>query len=250
MIDILRWIIIILSILLIVFISVDTFTGVNFLESRRYMTFQFWVCIIFMADFFIELTLSANRWSYVRSHFLYFLLSIPYLNLIDILQIHLTPEQLFFVRFIPLARGVMAMTIVVGAISENKLTSFLMSYIVSLASFIYLGSLLFYYCESGVNTAVTNFGLALWWACMNATTLGCDIYPVTVTGKILGCILSVGGIIMFPLFTVYITALIRQYTKTHKILSAINSHRTQKNSNFADQSDISQDEMHNASQHN
>ncbi len=110
----------------------------------------------------------------------------------------------------------MAMTIVVGAISENKLTSFLMSYIVSLASFIYLGSLLFYYCESGVNTAVTDFGLALWWACMNATTLGCDIYPVTVTGKILGCILSVGGIIMFPLFTVYITALIRQYTKTHK----------------------------------
>ncbi|WP_305257253.1 ion channel [uncultured Duncaniella sp.] len=197
LIDILRWIIIILSILLIVFISVDTFTGVNFLESRRYMTFQFWVCVIFMADFFIELTLSANRWGYVRSHFLYFLLSIPY-------------------RFIPLARGVMAMTIVVGAISENKLTSFLMSYIVSLASFIYLGSLLFYYCESGVNTAVTDFGLALWWACMNATTLGCDIYPVTVTGKILGCILSVGGIIMFPLFTVYITALIRQYTKTHK----------------------------------
>ena len=227
LIDILRWIIIILSILLIVFISVDTFTGVNFLESRRYMTFQFWVCVIFMADFFIELTLSANRWGYVRSHFLYFLLSIPYLNLIDILHIHLTPEQLFFVRFIPLARGVMAMTIVVGAISENKLTSFLMSYIVSLASFIYLGSLLFYYCESGVNTAVTDFGLALWWACMNATTLGCDIYPVTVTGKILGCILSVGGIIMFPLFTVYITALIRQYTKP-QILSAINSHRTQK----------------------
>ncbi|WP_300879468.1 potassium channel family protein [uncultured Duncaniella sp.] len=214
--DILRWIIIILSVLLIVFISVDTFKGINFLENHRYMTFQFWVCVIFMADFFLELGLSENKWHYLRSHFLYFLLSIPYLNLINILDIRLSGEALFFVRFIPLARGVMAMTIVVGAFSQNKLTSFLASYIVSLASFIYLGSLLFYYCESGANPEVTNFGLALWWACMNATTLGCDIYPVTITGKILGCILSVGGIVMFPLFTVYISSLIRQYTAKYR----------------------------------
>ncbi|MDE6062927.1 MAG: potassium channel family protein, partial [Duncaniella sp.] len=210
-IDVLRWIIIVLSILLIVFISVDTFQGVNFLVNHRYMTFQFWVCVVFIADFFIELALSKDKWHYVRTHFLYFILSIPYLNLIDLFHIQLTAQQLFFVRFIPLARGVMAMTIVVGAFSENKLTSFLASYIVSLASFIYLGSLLFYYCESGVNAEVTNFWLALWWACMNATTLGCDIYPVTVTGKILGCVLSIGGIVMFPLFTVYITSLIRRY---------------------------------------
>ena len=216
-IDVLRWIIIVLSILLIVFISVDTFQGVNFLENHRYITFQFWVCVVFIADFFIELALSKDKWHYVRTHFLYFILSIPYLNLIDLFHIQLTAQQLFFVRFIPLARGVMAMTIVVGAFSENKLTSFLASYIVSLASFIYLGSLLFYYCESGVNAEVTNFWLALWWACMNATTLGCDIYPVTVTGKILGCVLSIGGIVMFPLFTVYITSLIRRYATSHKI---------------------------------
>ena len=119
-------------------------------------------------------------------------------------------------RFIPLARGVLAMTIVVGAFSRNKLTSFLSSYIVILASFIYLGSLIFFYCEQGANAMVTDFGTALWWACMNATTLGCDIYPVTIPGKILGCILSVGGIVMFPLFTVYITSLIRHYTHTHR----------------------------------
>ncbi len=110
----------------------------------------------------------------------------------------------------------MAMVIVVGAFSRNRLTSFLSSYIVILAAFIYLGSLIFFYFEQGVNADVNNFGTALWWACMNATTLGCDIYPVTVAGKVLGCILSVGGIIMFPLFTVFITSLIRQYTRTLK----------------------------------
>lgn len=216
-IDLLHWIIIILSILLIVFISIDTFNGINFLDNKLYMHFQFWVCMIFMADFFIELVLADDRWHYVRNRALYFFLSIPYLNLINLLDIQLTPEQLFYVRFIPLARGVMAMTIVVGAFSRNKLTSFLSSYIVILASFIYLGSLIFLYCEKGPNPEVNNFGTALWWACMNATTLGCDIYPVTVAGKVLGCVLSIGGIVMFPLFTVFITSLIQQYTKNRRI---------------------------------
>lgn len=210
--DALHWLIIVLSVLLIVYISVDTFTGKNFLEDSFYMTFQFWVCIIFMADYFIELPLAANRWAYVRSRILFFFLSIPYLNLIKLLDIHLSAEQLFFVRFVPLARGVLAMSIVVGAFSRHRITSFLASYIVVLGAFIYLGSLMFLYCEHGVNPGVDDFGTALWWACMNATTLGCDIYPVTVTGKILGCVLSVGGIVMFPLFTVYITSLIRRYT--------------------------------------
>lgn len=212
--DALRWLIIALSVLLIVFISIDTFQGINFLESRAYMKFQLWVCVVFMADFFIELALASDKWRYLRHRWLYFLLSVPYLNLVAILHIPLTHEQLFFVRFIPLARGVLAMTIVVGAVSRNKLTSFLASYLVMLASFIYLGSLIFLYCESGVNPQVNDFGTALWWACMNATTLGCDIFPVTVAGKVLGCVLSVGGIVMFPLFTVYITSLIRRAVHT------------------------------------
>lgn len=214
--DILHWIIIALSVLLIVFISIDTFNGINFLDDGFYMHFQFWVCIVFMADFFIELALAPDKLRYTRNRLLYLLLSIPYLNIISVLGIRLTPEQLFFIRFIPLARGIMAMVIVVGAFSRNRLTSFLSSYIVILAAFIYLGSLIFFYFEQGVNADVNNFGTALWWACMNATTIGCNIYPVTVAGKVLGCILSVGGIIMFPLFTVFITSLIRQYTRTLK----------------------------------
>lgn len=223
LIDGLHWLIIILSLLLITFISIDTFTGKNFLNDSFYMRFQFWVCVIFMADYFIELPLAKDRWKYLKSRFLFFILSIPFLNLIDLFHVSLTPEQLFFVRFVPLARGVLAMTIVVSAFFHNRLTSFLSSYILSLAAFIYLGSLMFFYCESGVNPDVTDFGSALWWACMNATTLGCDIYPVTIPGKILGCALSIGGIVMFPLFTVYITSLIRRYAKTHRAYIVLKS---------------------------
>ena len=212
-----NWIIIVLSILLITFISIDTFNNIDFLENPRYMGFQLWVCIIFLLAFIIELAMSDDKWKYIRGNWALFPLSIPYLNLFNQLGIELDPTQMFYVRFIPLARGVMAMVIVVSAISSYKITSFLCSYLVILCAFIYLGSLIFLYKEHEVNPMVNDFGSALWWACMNATTLGCPIDPVTVTGKIIGCVVSVSGIIMFPLFTVYFTSLIRRYRQKNQI---------------------------------
>lgn len=215
--DVMHWVIIILSVLLIVYISVDTFEGINFLRNRNYMTFQLWVCIVFIADFFIELAFAENRWHYVRGHFVFLLLSIPYLNIIDMLGIPVSEADLFFVRFIPLARGVLAMAIVVGYISKNRITSLLASYIVIMLSVVYFSSLIFLYREQPVNPMVTNYGNALWWAFTTSTSVGCSINPMTVTGKILSVVVSCTGITMFPLFTVYLTSLITRYRDRMKI---------------------------------
>lgn len=43
--------VILLSLILIVWISVDTFEAENLLFDHRYMQFQFWVCIFFVLDF-------------------------------------------------------------------------------------------------------------------------------------------------------------------------------------------------------
>ena len=56
-----RIVVMILSIALIVFISYDTFKGINFLESRVYMDFQFWVCIVFLTDFFLQLAVAPDK---------------------------------------------------------------------------------------------------------------------------------------------------------------------------------------------
>ena len=40
---------------------------------------------------------------------------------------------------------------------------------------------------------------------MNMTTVGCDISPVTIAGKIVAVVLPMFGMIIFPLFTVYLT---------------------------------------------
>lgn len=72
------------SLALIVAISLDTFEGVNFLESRRYMTFQFWVCILFLVTFVLELFMAEDRWHFIRHNWLFLLVSIPYLNVSSI----------------------------------------------------------------------------------------------------------------------------------------------------------------------
>lgn len=209
-------VIILLSAGLIAYISVDTFTGVKFLEDHHYMVFQFWVCMVFIAIYFVELWLSNNRKEYMRRRWLYLIVSVPWLNIINYWHIGIPTDLIYFLRFIPLARGALAVTIVVGYLSRNRVTSMFASYMVILLSVIYFGSLIFLERESGVNPQVADYGSALWWACMNATTAGSSINPVTAAGRVTGCVLAVMGTIMFPLFTVYATDTVRRYYANRK----------------------------------
>ena len=82
-----NFLVLVLSVALIVWISFDTFRRVNVLENHTYMTFQFWVCIVFILDFFIELQFAPDKWRYFRHRIVFLLLSIPYLNIINLLDI-------------------------------------------------------------------------------------------------------------------------------------------------------------------
>ena len=81
---------------------------------------------------------------------------------------------------------------------------------------IYFASLVFLEKEQPVNNLVPNYGAALWWALMDATTIGSYIYPVTVAGKILAVLLAALGMMMFPLFTVYFGQMITMYNRKLK----------------------------------
>ncbi len=204
----------VLSLALVVYISIDTFNGTNFLENSHYMTFQLWVCIFFIADFFVELYFADNRRHYLARRWPFLLVSIPYLNLVTAYHIPLTAEEVYFVRFVPLTRAIYAMALTVGYVSVHRVTSMLASYLTVMVSMIYCASLVFFYEEHAINPLVENYWDALWWACMNSTTLGCDIYPSLWPGKVLSAVLSMMGMIMFPLFTVYFTSLVQRYNKS------------------------------------
>ena len=120
----------------------------------------------------------------------------------------ISSETMYFIRFMPLARGALALSVAIRYITTNRLTGLFYSYIIILLAIIYFASLIMLQYEQPVNPQIPDYRTALWWASMNATTIGSYINPVTAVGKVLAVILAAMGMILFPLFTVYITALI------------------------------------------
>lgn len=205
--------VIIMSTILIAFISYDTFEGENFMTNHLYIRFQFWMCIVFVADYFIEMAFTADKWKYAWRRLPFLLISIPYLNLIPLLHLPVNVEHWYLLRYIPLTRAALAISIVFGYFSKNAVTSFFMSYLVILLMIVYFGSLIFYQYEHGVNPHISDYWMALWWTAMNVSTVGCYINPMTVEGHIIAVILPIAGMIIFPLFTVYLTDFVKRHTR-------------------------------------
>lgn len=205
---ILHILILILSILLIAMISVDTFNDVSFYEEPQFQKWQFWICLVFMADFFIEFFLSDNKKHYLATHMIFFIVSIPYQAILYRYGWHISKEFAYIIRYMPLIRGGYAMAIVVGWFTSNKVTGLFFSYIITLISTVYFASLTFYLFEYHVNPLVTKYTDALWWAAMDVTTVGSNIVAVTGVGRVLSVLLAALGMMMFPIFTVYVTNLL------------------------------------------
>ena len=180
------------------------------------MEIQLWICSFFMFDFWLEFVLSDHKWKYLRNRFIFFLVSIPYLNIFSYLNLNFSSETYYFLRFIPLVRSGYALAIVVGWLSYNKISSLFISYVTMLMATVYFSSLIFFVLEHAVNPMVTRYTDALWWAFMDVTTVGSNIYAVTVTGKILSVVLAALGMMMFPIFTVYVTSLLQKFNAQDK----------------------------------
>ena len=210
---ILHVIILLLSLFLVISISVDTFKGIPFYTQSLYMKVQLWICILFLFDFILELFLSKDKLRYFGTHFLFLLVAIPYQNIIAYMGWTFSPEITYMLRFIPLVRGGYAMAIVVGWLTYNKASSLFISYLTMLLATVYFASLAFFVMEHKVNPLVVGYGDALWWAFMDVMTVGSNIIAVTATGRVLSVLLAALGMMMFPIFTVYVTSLIQKKNK-------------------------------------
>lgn len=200
--------ILVLSVFLVVRISIDTFHNEAFYLEPRFIRFQFWICIVFLLDFFIEFFLAEDKWKYIRNRFIFFLVSIPYNSIISFYGWTFSPQVTYALHYIPLIRGGYAMSIVVSWFTYNRATGLFVSYLATLIFTIYFASLAFYVFEHNVNPLVKDYDSALWWACMDATTVGSNIEAVTPVGRILSVLLAALGMMMFPIFTVYVTNLL------------------------------------------
>lgn len=199
-------VVILLAMLLITLITIDTLRDISFLADETYLKVQFWCCIFFLFDIAVEIFFSENRWKSLRSHALFILVSIPYLNIIHHFGISLIPEWQYVLRFVPMLRAAYVFAIVTGVTASSRWISTMFStYITVLIMIVYFCSLIFFVSEHYVNPMVVDYWSSLWWSVMSLTTAGSSIHAVTLTGRVLGVVLSAGGLILFPVFTVFLT---------------------------------------------
>ncbi len=210
---ILHVLILALSIFLVICISIDSYHNEAFYKVPQFMKVQLWICVVFLADFFIEFFLSPDKKHYIATRFIFFLVSVPYNAIIEHYGWEFSPMLTYCIRYIPLIRGGYAMSIVVSWFTYNKATGLFISYIMTLLFTIYFSSLAFFIFEKGVNPGVKNYGDALWWAFMDATTVGSNIVAVTTVGKVLSVLLAAIGMMMFPIFTVYVTNILTKHNQ-------------------------------------
>jgi len=201
------------SVILLVSISLEAFSDDPFMAHTVYFDTQFWICIYFTVDFFVFLLLAENKWAFLRRYGLVLLLSIPYLSIVNHVQLDLTEEQRYFIRLIPLVRGAAALVLIVSTIVRRITTALFVSYLILLFSIIYFLTLIFFVVERGPNPEIKTYSDCLWWAAMTVTTLGSTIQPVTVAGKITTTVLATMGLTIFPIFTAYITTVINRISQ-------------------------------------
>lgn len=209
----LRLITLILSVALIVYLSVLIFTNSDYKNSQGFLNFQFWVCIMFMADFIAGLIFTANPLTYISRNFLFLIISVPYTAIAPMIGWH--PDGLVagLLPLLPVARSTLAMSIILGYLSHDRISSLFASYLTIMMLIAYFSILVFFQYEHPVNSAVASYSDAVWWGLTTLTTLGCDLFPITVQGRIASVILSMMGLLMLPLFTVYFSNLITHNRK-------------------------------------
>lgn len=219
--------VLVLSVFLVIRISMDTFHGhgIEFYHESSFIKEQLIICIVFLLDFFVEFFMAPRKIHYLLTHSIFLLVAIPYLYIIHQLGLNnFSPKAAYLLQFIPLVRGGYALAIVVGWFTSNRAAGLFVTYLVTLLATVYFASIIFYMFEQNVNSGVTDYWSALWWAAMDCTTVGSNIVAVTPVGRILSVLLAALGMMMFPIFTVYVTTMI---TRHHNQIEGSNDNSNQ-----------------------
>ncbi len=203
---IMRLLVIVAAALLVATISFDSLRNMSFVADPFYEKLQIWVCYFFLFDIVVEFALSGHRLHYLWSNLLFIIVSIPYMQIIHYFGWNLPESVVYAIRFMPLIRAAYVIGILFGAITRNRMTTLFVSYMTILVVSLYFGSLMFFIAEQPVNPDVKTWWDAFWWAIMDMNTCGSSISEMTATGQVLAVVLAAEGLILFPVFTVYITA--------------------------------------------
>ncbi len=198
---------------LVVIASVDVFSTHSFTSSSWAIRQQALICTVMIIELIVGYFISDHRTRYILTHWPFLLLCIPYSLVFGNLGVELAEPWALVMQIIPLLRAVFVFGELLGALRFSNIGSITGAYVALLAAILYFSSLIFYIAEYGINPEVHTFRSAFYWAVMSMTTTGSNIPEMTVIGQALASILPAAGLILFPVFTVYIASSIARASK-------------------------------------
>lgn len=202
------------SMLIIGMLSLEILYPDSYGKSPLFVRTKLWICIAFLCDIVVRFVRSSQKIRFALRNCLFFVISIPYLTLIELSGLSLSPLGYLFLHGMMLLRGAYGLVVVVSWITTSKLSNLLFSYLSILLASTYFASLVVYEIEQGINSQINSYSDAIWWACMDVTAVGSSITPITAMGRIISVILALLGMCLFPIVTAYITDRFSNKTST------------------------------------
>ena len=138
------------SCVLVFMITVDCLRNVSFLADDRYLHVQFWICLLFMADIILDFFFTRRKWHYLLANLFFFVICIPYLNIINAVGLKLSGEWMFVLRVVPLVRAAFVLAFMTGSFSRARARSMLTAYLALLLMVVYFSSVMFFVEEHAV----------------------------------------------------------------------------------------------------
>lgn len=192
------------SLFIIVIVSIELLSLRPVLSESFILNTHLIVCFIFLLDFFVRWFYSGQGWRFMWRNLFFFLVSIPYLNIVYAFVPDLSHGAWVALRLIPLTRGIYGVSLIVSWMTLSKVTNLFVTYLTILFIIIYFSSIIFFFMEHGPNPMVKDYWDAFNWSLMNVTTVGSNIFGVTKLGQSLAVILAASGMIFFPIFTAFV----------------------------------------------
>ena len=205
----------IVEIIIIILILTDTillltiiFYDLPILIMQSISIFDLIVCIVLAIDYTNRIRKEKNKKSFIKSNWIDIIAMLPDILLNSIFSLVGLSGASIFLRLLRLIRVARVLvlfrkniTLFTNFIEETHLDKLLTVVIIAIIS----SSLAFYFIDG------MSFINSVWYVLVTLTTVGYgDVVPKTATGRIIGLILIIIGILLFSMLTAAISSI---YTK-------------------------------------
>lgn len=160
------------------------------------------VCFIFLSDFFYGLSQASSKKTYLKTHWLDFIGSIPRLRYFHWGRCYSLARVFHILRSIGSLKKIV--DYLLSNYRQNTLSLIIaISTTVVIASSICILNAEAHLADANIKSAQD----AIWWSTVTITTVGYgDLYPVSLIGRIVGSLLMLTGVGLLGVYTAYIAS--------------------------------------------